>query len=173
MNTHRLIRLTAVVTFALVLFGVTHPALAQRVTSCDSATPNNAVCLTIQTPSTTATDGSALTGVTYRWEQKFGSGSYSTVLASTTSLQFYAKNLAVGTYTFRAFANCSGCVESDSSNAVTGTSTVKPNAPVIIIAATIRADGPPTYKIIQSYNPKENEIVFVAPSSMRPLFAAR
>jgi hypothetical protein len=93
-------------------------------------------------------------------------------------LQYYARNLAPGSYTFRVYVGCTnvGCVESLPSNAASKDATavpIQPNTPVIIIAATIRADGPPSYRVIQSVTLRPNEVVFAAPAAMRPLFASR
>lgn len=144
-----------------------------RITPCSTTTPNNALCTTWGAV-TTDVSGNPIAGVTYRVERKLGSAAYATVLASTTSTQYLATNLAVGTHFIRVFANCSACTaESAASNEASGGATaipVVPNSPVIIIAATIRADGPPIYRIIQSVTLKPNEIAFVAPASMRPLF---
>jgi len=166
---------------ALALLLVAGAAGAQtagtRVTPCDAATPNNALCVS-WTHDGKNVDGTPASALTYRVEQKFGTGAYSTVATGLTASQYYAKNLAIGSYTIRVFANCAtaGCVESNASNAPTGSATappVQPNAPVIIIAATIRADGPPTYRIVHSVTLRPNEVVFAAPASMRPLFASR
>lgn len=148
-----------------------------RVTPCDPATPNDAICVA-WTAITTDSTGKPITGVTYRVQKKTGAtGSYSNVATSLAATQFYAKNLSLGTHFFRVYAACTICTaESDPSNEGSGTATVVPvipNSPVIIIAATIRANGPPTYRIIQSVNLKPDEVVFVAPASMKPLFAAR
>lgn len=148
-----------------------------RVTACDPATPNNALCVT-GTHDGKAVDGSTVVGVTFRVEQKFGSGAFATAATALPTLQYYARNLAPGTYTFRVFANCSlpQCTESLASNALSKDATaipVQPNAPVIIIAATIRAGQPPVYRIVYTVRPRDGEIVFLAPESMRSVFAAR
>lgn len=147
-----------------------------RVTPCDAATPNDAICVAWAAITTDST-GKPITGVTYRVQKKAGAtGSYSNV-ATSAATQFYAKNLSLGTHFFRVYAACTSCTaESDPSNEASGTATVVPvipSTPVIIIAATIRAGQPPTYRIIQAVTLKPNEVVFVAPASMRPLFAAR
>lgn len=147
-----------------------------RVTPCSATTPNNALCIT-GTHDGKDTNGNAIAGVTYRIEQRTGTGAYAQVATGLTTLQYYAQNLTPGSYTFRAYANCATCTsESVASNAATGSATaipVVPNTPVIIIAAVIRADGPPTYRIIQSVTLKANEVVFAAPAALRPLFASR
>lgn len=179
-SSYPVIRFTVIAVLLCVLGMVASVAQAQtstRVTPCDAATPNNAICVS-GAAVTTGTNGETLTGVTYRVEQKAGTGAYATVATGLTTLQYYAKNLSPGTYTFRAYANCAtpGCVESAPSNEASKGATaipVQPNTPVIIIAAVIRADGPPTYRIIQSVTLKPNEVVFAAPASMRSLFAAR
>lgn len=170
------IRLIAALLLVSLLgsFVPVHAQAVTRVTACDPATPNNAICIT-GTAISTGTNGEALTGVTYSFEQKAGSGSYAPVATALASLQYYAKNLVPGAYTWRAYVNCTnpGCVVSAPSNAVSGTATptpIQPNTPVLIIAATIRADGPPIYRIVYTVTPRAGEIVFVAPASMRPYF---
>lgn len=166
--------------FFLCCAGVSSLAYSQtsgtRSTPCSATTPNNAICIT-WTHNGKTDDGSAsVTGVTFRVEQKFGTGAFATVGTGLTANQYYAQNLAVGTYTFRVYANCSNpaCVESVASNEASKGATanpIQPSAPVIIIAALIREGQPPVYRIIQSVNLKPNEVVFAAPASMRPLFA--
>ncbi len=144
-----------------------------RVTPCNAATPTNAICLGGTAP-TMRTDGTPITGaLTYRWEQRLASGTFASI-GTQAALQKYVTNLAAGTYEFRAYAIEAGNTESSASNLASRDSTIAPpNAPVIIIAATVYTDKPPTYRIIQSITLKPNEVVFAAPASMRPLFAAR
>lgn len=170
MNIDTLAKRTAI---AVVLLCIAGFAQAQtRVTDCDPATPTNAICIT-HGAVVTRTDGlPTVFPVTYRVEQKIGSGLYTTV-ETTGLLKHYVKNLAPGEYVFRVFA-IENAVVSDPSNTVPKSIIqAAPNAPIIVIAATINANGPPTYKVIQSYTLKANEVVFVVPASMRPLFAAR
>ncbi len=174
MKEHRLVGFFCVAIAALCLAGV---AQAQtRTTPCSATTPNNALCISWNAI-TTDTSGAQIAGVSYRVQQKAGSAAFANVQASGSSTQYYATNLSPGTYLFRVYANCATCTsESAASNEASAAATsipVVPSTPVIIIAATIRADGPPTYRIIQSVTLKPNEVVFTAPASMRPLFANR
>ncbi len=140
----RIMKWTAVVTFALVLFGVVNPALAQRVTPCNAATPNNALCVE-GTPPTTTTDGLPIVNaLTYRLEQRIGTGAWTTVNTLAVP-RFYVTNLAPGAYTFRMYAIAGG-LESAASNTVTKDATplpTPPTAPVITIAVVISPDAPP------------------------------
>lgn len=164
----------------LVWAGVANAA--PRATPCDPATPDNALCLTGTAP-TLNTDGTPITlPLIYRVQQKVGTGSYVDVATGLTSLQYYAKNLVPGDYLFKVFANCVGvvsvvnCSESagtTSPGKTVATPTVTPQAPVIIIAATIRAGQPPIYRVVYTVRPRADEVVFVAPESMRGVFAAR
>jgi len=177
MKDHRFIGALALVLFVSCVVDIARAQAVPttRVTTCDPATPNNALCVT-WTAINTDTNGGAVTGVTYRVEQRTGTtGTFATV-ATGAATQFYAKNLAPGTYFFRVYVNCTGCIESVPSNTASKDATpnpIQPNAPVIIIAATIRAGQPPVYRIIQSVNLGPNDVVFAAPASMRPVFAAR
>lgn len=157
---------------ALALAGIANAQA--RVTPCNAATPTNAVCLTATAP-TTNTDGSPITGaLTYRWEQRTAPSGQWAAIGTQATLQKYVTGLAPGSYEWRAFAINSGGLESGPSNVAGRDATNSPpNAPVIIIAATIHADRPPTYRIIQRVTLKPNEVVFVAPADMRPLFANR
>jgi hypothetical protein len=174
---HTLIRRTVLLIGALVLFGVTHPALAQtstRVTLCDAATPNNALCLSWEAPATN-TDGSpTVLPLTYRVERQTATSTPTWIAVETVSVtRSYVKGLAPGTYSFRVFAIAGGMESAPSNTASKPVIAPTPNAPVIIIAATINANGPPTYRIIQSVTLKPNEVVFAAPAAMKPLFASR
>lgn len=156
-------------------FACIEKASAQtRVTPCNQSTPTNAICLTGTAP-TTRTDGTPLTGaLTYRWEQRLApSGTFASIGTQAT-LQKYVTNLANGSYEFRAFAIEAGNGESVASNTAGRDSTVSPpNAPVIIIAATIRTGQPPSYRIVYTVTPRADELVFLAPESMRAVFAKR
>jgi hypothetical protein len=162
----------------LALLALAGTAQAQtRNTACSSTTPNNALCLA-WTAATQNTEGAAITGVYYRVQQRVGTtGQWTEIAPNVTALQYYVQNLAPGSYYFRVFVGCTGCTgESASSNVANGTATQNPNIPqptTLIIAAVIHADGPPTYRIIQQVTLKPNEVVFTAPATMRPLFAAR
>lgn len=154
-----------------------HAQAATRVTPCSATTPNNALCLAWTHDGKTM-DGTTVSGVTFRMEQKFGTGAYATVASAIAGSQYFAQNLAVGTYTFRVFANCTAapCIESSPSNETSKGATanpIQPTAPVLIIAATIRADGPPTFRIVYTVTPRAGEVIFVAPASLRPYVAAR
>lgn len=149
-----------------------HAQTATRVTNCDPATPTNALCIE-HGAVTTRTDGlPTVFPVTYRLEQKIGAGAF-TAVETTGALKHYVKNLAPADYTFRVFA-IEQSVESAPSNSL-GKTVVQapPGAPVIVIAATIRANAPPTYRIVFTLTPKAGEVVFLAPESMRKLFAAK
>lgn len=168
----------SLVAFGLLLIAcAAHAQTAPRATPCSAATPTDAICVTWGAITTDST-GKPISGVTYRVQKKAGAtGTYSNMATGITATQFYATNLSIGTHFFRVYAACASCtVESDPSNEASGTATavsVVPSTPVIVIAATINANGPPTYRVIQSVTLKPNEIAFVAPASMRPLFANR
>lgn len=180
MKFHRLISAVALLLFVTCVVGIARAQTAPgtRSTPCNAATPNNAICLGF-TYDGKALTGETLNGITYRVEQRTGSaGTFATIAPALTAKQLYVTGLAVGSYQWRVFVNCTdtGCIESDGSTPGSGTSSapvLKPTTPVIIIAATIRADGPPTYRIIQSVTLGPNEVAFVAPAAMRPLFANR
>jgi hypothetical protein len=167
-----------VAAFALVIlaFCVTGVAEAQtRVTACDAATPTNAICLSWEAPATNTDGTPTVLAFTYRVErQTFTTPASWTALETVNVTKSYVKNLTPGnTYVFRVIAIAGG-IESDPSNTASrAIAAPKPNAPVIIIAATIRADGPPVYRIIQSVTLKPEEVVLVAPASMRALFVSR
>lgn len=172
MKDHRWIGVFALTILAFCVAGM---ARAQsRVTPCNAATPTNAVCLQGTAP-TTNTDGSPITGaLTYRWEQRTAPAGTWASIGTQASLQKYVTGLAPGDYEWRAFAINSSGLESGPSNVAGRAATNSPpNAPVIIIAATIRDGQPPLYRIIQRVTLRQNEVVFIAPESMRPLFANR
>lgn len=161
------------VTLALLFSGVAH---AQRATPCNPVTPNSAVCITYSAV-TKRTDGSNVTGtMTYRTEQKSGSGAYTTS-GTTSALQFYVQNLAPGTYTFRVIA-LEGTVASDPSNeASRSVVQAPPEATVIQVAqVVIGVDHAPVYSIIAGDRRGEEVIGFVpvgAPCSGNVVFRFR
>jgi hypothetical protein len=164
--------LLALTVWVLCAAGALAQTSGTRVTACNAATPNNALCIS-WTHDGKDTNGNTI-AVTFRVEQQNGS-TWSAIANNLTAKQFYVTGLAPGSYTFRVFAVCSvtGCVDSQP-GVGSGTATappVQPSQPVIIIAATIRANGPPIYRIIQSVNLRPSEVVMVAPASMRPLFS--
>jgi hypothetical protein len=175
-NRSLLVAIALIGSLAFACIDKANAQTATRVTPCNVATPNNALCVSWQAV-TTDTNGNAITGVTYRVDRKLGSGTYSTAQASGTATQYYATNLAVGTHFFVVYANCAACTSASSaSNEASAAATaipVIPNSPVIIIAATIRSGQPPTFRIVYTVTPRADEYVFVAPASTRPVFAAR
>jgi hypothetical protein len=184
MKEYRLVGAFALTIAMLCIAGV---AQAQtRVTACSATTANNELCISIAAATIGTNDGKP--GVTltqppvFRIEQKFGSGAYVQIATGVLAADYLVKNLAPGDYVFRVYQNCVSvpnvvnCTESaptTSSSKSIAVPTVTPNAPVIIIAATIRAGQPPTYRIVYTVRPREGEIVFVAPESMRQAFASR
>jgi hypothetical protein len=173
-------KLTHLLAATLLLTGI---AQAQtRVTPCSATTANNAICVSI-TPATKNDLGANLTQPPiFRIDQQRGSGAFATIASNITATTYLVSGLAPGDYVFRIYQSCVSvpnvvtCVESGGVN--TGSRNVavpieQPANPVVIIAATIRADGPPIYRIIQSVNLRPNEVVFAAPASMRSVFAAR
>lgn len=155
-----------------LLGSLVHAQTTTRATPCDPATPTNAICVT-HAAVTTRTDGQPTTfPVTYRLEQKLGAGGFTTV-ETTATLNHYVKNLVPGDYTFRVFA-IENLIVSDASNTASKSIIqAPPSAPVLIIAATIKAGQAPTFRVIYTVTPRNDEVVFVAPESMRPVFASR
>lgn len=156
----------------LALSVCAHAQAATRVTPCSATTADNELCISYAAV-TTRTNGTAVTGpITYRVEQQFNAGAFAAV-GTGPDLRYYARNLAPGSYVFRVFA-IEGTAVSAPSNVLGKTiDQAPPNAPVIVIAATIRADGPPIYRVISTATLAPDEIVFVAPESMRTLFASK
>lgn len=135
-----------------IVAGVAHAQTSTRVTPCDAATPNNALCVSGTAP-TTNTDGTPVVPpLTYRVEQKSGTGAYATVATALATPQYYAKGLTPGTHTFRMFVNCTTCTsESAASNEASGTASANPripNPPIITIAVVISSDRAPVYRIL-------------------------
>lgn len=172
MKEHRYIAALAIVLLGFCVVGIAQAQAATRVTPCSPTTANNELCMTWSAV-TMRTDGlPTIFPVTYRLEQQIGAGAFTTV-STGAATQAYLKNLAPGDYTYRVYAIENLVVSSPSATASKPIVQAPPNAPVIIIAATIRANGPPTYRVIQSVTLKANEVVFVAPAAMRTLFVSR
>jgi hypothetical protein len=175
---HRIVAILAAALLMLCCMGIASAQTATtRETPCSPTTPNNAICITGQPPATNTDGTPTVLPLTYRFEQRLGtSGPYTTVATGVPELKYYAQNLSPGTYFFRVFVNCSLCTaESVASNVASKTATpppVVPNPAVLIIAATIRADGAPTYRIVSTVRPRPGEIVFTAPESLRAVLAA-
>jgi predicted phage tail protein len=116
-----------------------------RVTPCNAATPNNALCVLWTAPANN-TDGTPIVlALTYRVERLTQTNPATWMTVNTVSTtQAYVTNLAPGTYTFRVIAIAGG-KESDPSNSAAGTvATPTPNPVVITIAVNISPDAPPT-----------------------------
>lgn len=168
----------------LLLLAADPVIAAPRATPCDPATPDNALCITGTAP-TVNTDGTPITlPLIYRIEQKTGTGAYATVATGLTSLQYYAKNLAPGDYVFRAYANCVGvpsvvnCSENSTPSPPSSVKniavpTVTPGAPLLIIAVTINAEGPPTYRLVYTARPRVGEFLISGGEDIRALVAKR
>jgi predicted phage tail protein len=123
-----------------------------RVTPCNAATPNDALCVQGDAP-TANTDGTAITGVlSYRLEQRVGTAGAWVTGASQATLQWYVTGLAPGTYYFRAYAKVNS-IESAASNTVNAPTTAPPppvpNAPVLrVTKVTISSDRAPVYEVL-------------------------
>lgn len=164
--------LFALTIVALCFAGSVHAQAATRATPCSPTTQTNEICITWAAV-VTHTDGlPTMFPVTYRVEQQVGSAAFTTV-ETTSSLKSYVKNLAPGSYTFRVFAIENAIVSDASNTASKSIIQAPPNAPVIVIAATIRAGKAPVYRVVAMVTPAPNEVVFIAPESMRNLFASK
>lgn len=129
---------------ALAFAGVAH---AQRVTPCNLATPNNAVCIVYSAP-TTNTDGSPIAGpLTYRTERL--TGSTWVPVGTIPDLMHYVTNLPVGTHNFRVVA-IDGGRESDPSNTASrDVVQPAPNPPVIqVVQVVIGVDHAPVFTVL-------------------------
>jgi hypothetical protein len=165
---HRLVGIFALTILALCVAGV---AQAQRITPCNAATPNNAVCVTGVAPDTFVDGTPIVVALTYRVEQRTGtSGSFATVASGLTTPQAYIQNLAPGSYQFRMFANCTICTsESAASNIAGATATPIPKVPqppVITIAVVISPDinVAPVIRIVDpSGDPQPGSVVGFVP----------
>ncbi len=177
--------LTTLTTLILLsLAGIAGIAQAQtiptRSTPCDAATPWNAWCLQ-WTHEGKDTLGMTITPV-FRVEQRVGTtGAWTQVASGLTAKMYYAKDLAAGTYYFRVFASHQTCPTGitcgESAPGVSGATGVSapsiPVAPVIVVALTVNPDGSKTSRIVYTVTPRVGEVVFVAPESLRKLFAAK
>lgn len=132
-------------------------ALAQtpttRVTACDPATPNNALCLDITAPSTNEDGTTTVMPITYRVQQKGPGATVFSTVGTFDTQQVYLKNLAPGTYTFRIFAISRG-LESRASAEQSGAATAvpsPPNPPVFrVVQVIISMDHAPVYRLTQA-----------------------
>jgi hypothetical protein len=173
---HRYIAALAIVLLGFCVAGIaTAQTASTRVTPCDSATPNNAICLSWEMPATNTDGTPTVLAFTYRVErQTFTTPVTWTAVETVGVTRSYVKNLTAGnTYVFRVIAIAGGVESAPSNTASKAIAAPTPNAPVLIIAATINANGPPTYRIIQSVTLRSNEVAFVAPAAMRSLFVSR
>jgi predicted phage tail protein len=167
---HRIVAILAAALLALCCAGI---ATAQtRTTPCDAATPTNAVCIHWAAVTTRIDGLPTIFPVTYRVEQQTGTGAFATV-STGAATQAYVKNLAPGEYTFRVFSIENSKVSAASNAAGRSITQAAPEAPVIIIAATIRPGKEPTFRLIYTVTPRPGEVVFVAPASLRPYVVAR
>lgn len=147
-------------------------SVAQAQTSCPKISDNKAhVCWGAVTAYTDGSSVASGTVVTYTVQRQ--SGATWANETATTATDWISAVLTPGTYTYRVTATIAGMTSVPSNTASRDSVNPTPNAPVIIIAATIHANGPPTYRIIQSVKLKSDEVVFVAPESMRKLFASK
>lgn len=133
-----------IVAIALLLAGVAHAQT--RITACNPATPNNALCI-LWTAPTTNTDGTPITSaLTYRVEQQAGTAW--TSVATTSAVQHYLTGLAPGTYTFRVLAIAGGRESLPSNTAGRDVPQPTPNPPIELRVVRVTIwDGVPVYRI--------------------------
>jgi len=145
MSTDRLVRLTAVVTLALVLFGVTHPALAQT-----QAWDTNIISYTPPTQCSTGEPITACAVIGYRLERSSSSsGTFTTLTALPSTATGYTHNgVAAGVNCYRVIA-LSAQGDSLPSNIACKTN-VKPagppNAPVLKTIDTMAFNVKPDFQ---------------------------
>lgn len=142
---------------------------ATRVTPCSATTADSEVCLNV-TPGTTLTTGTpAVLGSQLRFEQKTGAGAWTligTMTAALPTTNRLVTGLAPGDYTWRVFQVylAPNAPTSAPSNEL-GKTIAQPGtvAPVLIIAATIRADGPPVFRVVATITPRAGEYLVMVP----------
>lgn len=120
------------------------------------------------------TDGSAVTTgtvITYTIQRQVGATWAND--GTTTATDWTSGILAPGTYTYRVTATVLDQTSAPSNSTDKLSANPTPNAPVIIVAVTINAQGVASYRLIYTVKPKDGEVVFLAPESMRKLFASK
>lgn len=159
-------------TLASIVGSIDFAQAQTRDTPCSPDTAYNAVCLSWTAP-TTRTDGTTYpTGTVFNYRVEKQNGATWTTISTATATTLLVPNLANGTHTFRVYAISPAGATSSASNTASRAIEAAPNAPVLIIAALIREGQPPVYRIVQRVRLKDGEVVFVAPESMRRLFAS-
>jgi hypothetical protein len=131
---------------AVALLSLAGTAHAQtRATPCDPATPNNALCVSVEPPALDTAGLAIVLPLSYRFEQRVGTGPWVVVSASQSSPHYYARNLAPGLYTFRAWAIIQDRASPTSSPE--GSGTVAPSTPtappaILVVQVLIGKDAP-------------------------------
>lgn len=144
------VALTAVALLSLSVSA--HAQAATRATPCDPATPINAACISYSAITVDNTRAPLTKPVSYIIEQRIGTNGLWSQVATGTDTNYYAKNLAPGTYYFRVSATCTpNCIPSLPSNVASKDSSdppTQPASPIITIAVVISADHAPVYRIV-------------------------
>lgn len=172
MSTDRLKSLRAPLFFlAIVGLCFAGRVSAQTPPACLKIADNKAhVCWTA--PETNIDGSPTVLALTYDVELQSGT-TWTKVATGISAKDYTSPALTPGTYTYRVIAFAGGKSSAPSSSASKLTDNPTPNAPsVIIVAATIKAGHAPTYRIVYTVKPKDGEIVFVAPETLRTLFAS-
>ena len=167
---HHLVATLAIALLTLCCVGIANAQA--RVTPCSPTTATNEVCIHWNAVTTRVDGLPTAFPVTYRVEQQTGTGAF-TAISTAAATQLYVKNLAPGDYAFRVFAIENSRTSAASNSGSKSVVQAAPEAPVIIIAATIRAGQQPTFRVVYTVTPRPGEIVFVAPASLRPYVVAR
>lgn len=155
MKEHRIVGILAAALIMLCATGIAKAQTGTRVTACNAATPNNAICLEWAFSGKNV-DGTSALNPTFRVEQRIGTtGAWTNVVTGITDLKRYITGLSPGTYFYRVYAMCGapGCIESDASNVASRSATAptqQPEAPIITIAVVIGVDHSPVYRLTQA-----------------------
>jgi hypothetical protein len=151
---HRLVWILAFLLVLIVLGIAADVAHAQapttRITPCNAATPNNAICVHWKAPETFVDGTPIVLPITYRVEQKAGTGAEATwpAVQTVTTTRAYLTGLAPGTYTFRVIAIVGPKESAPSNEAGRLVEHPTPAAPVIqVVQVVIGMDHAPVYKL--------------------------
>lgn len=168
MKEHRLIAILAIALLCLCTMGIANAQAACGKVADDKAH----VCWA---PPVTYTNGNPIaagTVITYTVQRQSGT-TWVNDATNITANDWTSPALQPGTYLYRVTATVGTKTSLPSATASRPVEAPTPEAPIIIVAVTIREGQPPTMRVVYTVRPRPGEVVFVAPELLRKYVVAR
>jgi hypothetical protein len=168
---HRWVAILAAALLMLCCMGIANAQAAPP--ACGKVADDKAhVCWAAPATYTNGTAIAAGTVITYTVQRQSGA-TWVNDATNITATDWISPVLQPGTYLYRVTATVGTKTSLPSGSAPRAVEAPTPEAPIIIVAVTIREGQAPSMRVVYTVRPRPGEVVFVAPASLRPYVVAR